>query len=475
MDSYNLKNILITSKKMISTKDFQQSLFSVLAMMFSGASILIIFKLLISSLGLESLGIFSLALSLAVMIKLLDITGSSYCARFIAEENSEAAGARNRKAIIIDTAILITICFYFVIGSISIIFIPTLINIFYTGVLAEQLEQLVPFMIVLLSMNALMETHYSSLDGLHKTVARSVISILGNLVCIVLAIWLMPKFGIVGAVFAQIAQALVSILLCRIVLVRAISDLGFFPWHFSFFDFKELLKFGSSIHVGTLSGFGFDPLMKISVVHFGGPILLAYYDLSLKTVGMVRSAFGAAFIPIYNNFSAFKISDLDINYDYFENISRLNSFLVGLAFSGLVIITPLISLIFLENLDFIFIPLACCIAIGYAGNALCIPMYLYAQSKKRLFWNNCGQLTIACTSLLICFLISLYDTTLVVYAIPIGLLLGSLVSYFGNRKDFVNEYIRAKEFHLDETRFVRAILSVVLTAVIIMGIKFFLV
>ena len=62
-----------------------------------------------------------------------------------------------------------------------------------------------------------------------------------------------------------------------------------------------------------------------------------------------------------------------------------------------------------------------------------------------------------------------------VYAIPIGLLLGSLVSYFGNRKDFVNEYIRAKEFHLDETRFVRAILSVVLTAVIIMGIKFFLV
>ena len=212
---------------------------------------------------------------------------------------------------------MITICFYFVIGSISVIFIPTLINIFYTGVLAEQLEQLVPYMIVLLSMNALMETHYSSLDGLHKTVARSVISILGNLVCIVLAIWLMPKFGIVGAIFSQISQALVSILLCRVVLVRAISDLGFFPWHFSFFDFKELLKFGSSIHVGTLSGFGFDPLLKISIVHFGGSMLLAYYDLSLKTVGMARSAFGAAFIPIYNNFSAFKISDLDINYNYF--------------------------------------------------------------------------------------------------------------------------------------------------------------
>jgi O-antigen/teichoic acid export membrane protein len=361
------------------------------------------------------------------------------------------------------------------VGLISIIFASTLLNIFYSGVLAEQLERLVPFMIVLLSMNALMETHYASLDGLHKTVARSVISIVGNLACIVLAFLLIPKFGIVGAAFAQISQALVSILLCRIVLIRAISYLGFFPRHFSFFSFKELLKFGSSIHVGNLSGFGFDPLMKISVVHFGGPILLAYYDLSLKTIAIARSAFGAAFIPIYNNFSAFKFNDLDINYDYFENISRLNSFLVGLAFSSLVIITPLISLVFLENLDLNFIFLACSIAIGYAGNALIIPMYMYAQSKKKLFWNNCGQLTIACTSLLICFLISFYDNTLVVYAIPIGLLLGSYVSYLGNRKDFVDEYIRLKDFHLNEARFVRAILSVVLTAVIILGINFYLV
>tara|TARA_B110000211_G_scaffold148527_2_gene169146 strand:+ start:1963 stop:3345 length:1383 start_codon:yes stop_codon:yes gene_type:complete len=460
---------------MISTKDFQQSSFSVIAMLSSGASILIIYKLVVSSLGLESLGIFSLALSLAVMIKLLDITGSSYCARFIAEENSEAAETICRKAIIIDTAMLITICFYFVVGSISIIFAPTLLHIFYAGVLAEQLERLVPLMIVLLSMNALMETHYASLDGLHKTVTRSVVSIVGNLVCIVLAIWLVPKFGIVGAVFAQISQALVSILLCRVVLVRAISDLGFFPWHFSLFDFNALLKFGSSIHVSTLSGFGFDPLMKILVVHFGGPILLAYYDLSLKTVGLARSAFSAAFIPIYNNFSAFKASDLDINYRYFENISRLNSFLVGLAFSSLAIITPLISLVFLESLDFTFISLACGILIGYAGNALCMPMYLYAQSKKRLFWNNCGQLTIACVSLLVCFLIGLYDRDSVVYSIPIGLLIGSFFGYLGNRKDFVNEYIRVKEFHLNETRFIRAILSVVLTAVIILGINFSLV
>ena len=116
---------------MILTKGFQQSSFSILAMLITGLSILIIYKLIINNVGLESLGLLSLALSLSVIMKMLDITGASYCARFIAEVNSETGDTVNRKAKIIDTATWVTVVFYLVICFIRISFSPLIINIFY--------------------------------------------------------------------------------------------------------------------------------------------------------------------------------------------------------------------------------------------------------------------------------------------------------------------------------------------------------
>jgi len=206
-----------------------------------------------------------------------------------------------------------------------------------------------------------------------------------------------------------------------------------------------------------LSGFGFDPLIKILVVNYGGTILLAYYDLSLKTVGLARSAFGAAFIPIYNNFAAFKSKDISLNFKYFENITRLNSLLVGLFFSLLAFITPLVSIIFLEKIDISFITISLGVLIGYVGNAIFIPMYMYAQSQKRLFWNNIGQLTIALVTLLVCFLIGLHNKSLVVYSIPFGLLFGSFICYFGNRREFIKEYSILEKINLSEKSYLKTI------------------
>ena len=459
---------------MILTKGFQQSSFSILAMLITGLSILIIYKLIINNVGLESLGLLSLALSLSVIMKMLDITGASYCARFIAEVNSETGDTVNRKAKIIDTATWVTVVFYLVIGFISITISPLLINIFYKGELAEQLVGLMPFVILLLSMNSLMETQKGSLDGLHLTVTRSIIGIVGSMLCIALAVWLIPIFGVLGAVISQCFQAGFLILSCRIVLVMNISDLSIYPRHFSSVDFRGLLRFGSTMHVNTLSGFGFDPLVKIIIAQFGGPILLAYYDLSLKTVAMVRSAFGAAFIPIYNNFAAFKPRNIEANYMYFDKIVSLNSFLVGVCFSVVALLTPAISIIFLDKIDIIFINIAFSILAAYAVNALVLPLFMYAQACKRLFWNNASALTIAGVALPICALLGSYKPMLAVYGFPFGLILGSYVGYLGNRKDFIKEYNGLKEFNLNEARFIRAILAVILTVVTIVGLNLYL-
>lgn len=465
MKNFKFKKCLILKSRMISSKGFKQSSFSILAMLFSGISILVLTKLIISQNGLEGLGIFSLALSLTVFLKMFDITGSVYCARFIAEADLNTEDTINKKAIIIDTSMSVALIFYLVTGFVGISIAPILINIFYEIQLATKLVEIISFMILLLALNSVMETQNGSLDGLHKTVPRSIIGIMGCILCVGLAFYFVPKYGVLGAVFSQIAQACFSILACRIFLSMNVDDIRIFPKHFSFIDFKAMFKFGRTIHISTLSGFGFDPLIKILIVNYGGPILLAYYDLSLKTVGLARSAFGAAFIPIYNNFSAFKSNNIAQNYKYFDEIVVLNSFQVALMFSLLSFFTPLVSIIFLEKIDLHFLSISLGVLIGYVGNTLFIPMYMYAQSKKRLFWNNIGQLTIAFVTIIICIIIGFYEKTLVVYSIPFGLLAGSTVSYLGNRRNFVKEYSILENINLNEKRYVWSMMIPVISSI----------
>lgn len=473
MKSY-LTYYLEIGRKMILTKDFQQSSLSILAMLSTGMSILIIYKLIINNTGLESIGLLSLALSLSVLMRMLDITGASYCARFIAEVDSETEDIVNRKARIIDTATWVAVIFYSVLGFISINISPILLNNFYEEELAEQLVSLVPFVLLLLCINGVMETQNGSLDGLHLTIIRSIINIVGSVLCIALAVWLIPIFGVLGAVISQCFQACFSILLCRIVLAMNINDLRIYPRYFSSVSFRALLRFGSTMHVNTLSGFAFDPAIKILIAQFGGSILLAYYDLSLKTVALVRSAFGAAFIPIYNNFASFKSGNIKANYIYFDKIVSLNSFLVGVCFSVAAFLTPVISIIFLDEIDITFINIAFGILVAYALNALSLPLMMYAQSCKRLFWNNASVLTIASLALSMSALLGLYKPMLAAYGFPFGMILGTCVGYIGNRKEFIKEYNELEELNLNEARNIRSILAVIITVVTILGFNLYL-
>ena len=90
---------------------------------------------------------------------------------------------------------------------------------------------------------------------------------------------------------------------------------------------------------------------------------------------------------------------------------------------------------------------------------------MYAQSKKRLFWNNIGQLTIAFVTIIICIIIGFYEKTLVVYSIPFGLLAGSIVSYFGNRRNFVKEYSILENINLNEKRYVWSMMIPVISSI----------
>jgi len=133
------------------------------------------------------------------------------------------------------------------------------------------------------------------------------------------------------------------------------------------------------------------------------------------------------------------------------------------------------SVFFLEKIDMTFISITFGMLVAYAGNSLIIPIYTYSQAHKRLFWNNTGQVLIACISLFMCVLLGSYDEMLAVYAVPFGLLLGSYVSYLGNRRELLKEYLVLGEVNLNEVRFLRAMLVVILSVVITLALSHYFV
>jgi O-antigen/teichoic acid export membrane protein len=393
----------------------------------------IAYRILIDSVGLERMGLFSLMMAAVSVARLADVTGAGMLAKFVAE-----ARASDRDAgIYVHTVILFTIALYAVIAAIVYVFADKIILMVIDPEWLQEATSIAPIVI----MGGLLFTPVggalsSAIDGLRRADIRSSLIIGSYLLFLAIVILAVPIYGLYAWGIALIVQQLFIIVGAWMILQRRISGLGFLPTRWSRAVFQETMPLGLKLQINNLANTLSEPLAKFLLQRFGGLAAVAIYELATKLVFSGRGLIAQACQPVMPEFASENPGSAHFNSllkRAFKTVSRAT-----VAFFVVILLVMIPFSFFARNvIDWDLIQIILILAIGSAINLLSVPYYFAGAGSNVMLWNIGSQFVVAGSVIVIGTILgSMIGTIGVVWSIAIGLSAGSVMVILGNRHAF---------------------------------------
>jgi len=238
-------------------------------------------------LGVDQIGVWSIVLASTSVSRLADLGLSAsvvrHVARAVGEGDNELVGT-TIESTTVSLAVLMgaVLC-----GS----YFP-LRYVLEFSISSSALDlglQILPYALVSLWVSILSTVFLGGLDGHQRIDLRATVVILSVLLYLVLAVALVPRFGLMGIAYAQIAQALASASLSWLMLRRVAQALPLLPLHWKWRVLKPMIGYGLNMQIIAVMSFLFDPVTKLVMGKLGGMDSLGYYEMASKLVLQFRS------------------------------------------------------------------------------------------------------------------------------------------------------------------------------------------
>ena len=260
-----------------------------------------------------------------------------------------------------------------------------------------------------------------ALQGIHYGYLSSKLLIIGSLVQLIIVLYSVPKFGLIGLSWGIAIQYMVMTLIGWIYLVKKIGGGKSYPSYFSIKKTKFIINYGLQLQgVNVLNGF-FEPLSKIIMNNYGGLAAQGLYEIAYKTVALPRNAIMSGVLA--TNPAMTKIS-ID-NADYLKNFYLKNRNLVFKASFSLTlmisIFSPLISLIWIGEINIFLCIFLMLMSVGFFVNTYAAPAYNLGVVTKNIK-NNFF------TAIISIIILAVFGTILGYYFGGIGVAISSACS-----------------------------------------------
>lgn len=414
---------------MVKSKVHINAASSLIQVIISSIIIFISYKYLINILGVEKLGVWSLIVASVSILNIGNLGLSSTIVKYIAKYLVH--NVREKISSIIQTA-LITVLIISVL-LLGIVFI--LANILLKAIVPENqialALSLLPYSLINLGIILQAGISLSALDGAQKYYIKNMILIFSSLVFILLIFLFVPKFDLLGVVYAQIFQSVLTLSLAWLMLKKTFPYLPLFPYQWSKSTLVEIIGYGTNLQLITILQMLYEPVTKSVLTIFGGLAAVGYYEMAnrlvLKTREMILSMF-QVLIPVY-------ASQIENDYEKIKSTySKSINYLLFLAipiFALLVIATPLISVFLIGSFEeqfYIFVIILLC---SWFINIINAPAYFAFLGIGLLRWNVLSHLTVGVLNLVLCYIFGFYfggAGTVLGWALALSL--GSLIISF---------------------------------------------
>jgi len=412
----------------------RNAVFSVAEAAFTACAYFLLFRIVISKLGSEALGVWSLVSAATAMARLGDMGLTAGVNRFVA-----SAAARGRMDLArgyLDTALISVFGIYL---AISVVVYPIAfltLPAFLTGDSLQQGRSLLPYSLATLVVASASSISISAISGLQQTYKRSILSMTSTVVLMAVTYALTARLGITAFGIAQLAQAFFLLIIATFALNKQMPGANRLPaW--SLQAFREMLSYSAQVQIGSIAALVYEPLVKVVMAKYGGLGSLATYEVALRLVTMAKNLIVAANQSLVSAFANIVEIDSGKLRALYHRAFRFTLFASILTLTCVILASVGVSLIVFHKIVPLFITMVCLLGIAQCINTIVVPVYMLGLGTGNLRYNVCSHLAMTILGPALGALGgSIYRDLGVVAGISVGLVAGAAILAIGYVQHF---------------------------------------
>jgi O-antigen/teichoic acid export membrane protein len=256
----------------------------------------IVYRIVVSNVGLDGLGIWSLLMIGSTVARVGDLSGGAALARFIAplDRTSDA----DALADIVDTVILTSLAIMLLMCGALLAFVPMLLPRILPEASLPLARSPLPLVCAIIIVSGVSTVIMSGLDGFQRADQRAILMSVGAILMLAIAALLVPAMGLAGFAWAQFSSQLLVTLAGWALLRRHLPLTGWLPTRWRAAAFSKTFSFGLKLNGIMVLTLFFEPLVKLALNEAGDTTRVALYELASRIVTQVRSLVVSAASPL---------------------------------------------------------------------------------------------------------------------------------------------------------------------------------
>lgn len=369
------------------------SIMSVTQVIVTGGILLILYRFLLKTIGIEQLGIWSVVLAATSVANIANLGLSGGIVKFVAKYL--AKGEEETVVNLMQTAVISMGVF---IGLILIIIYPfanLLLSLVIPVANLRQAVSVFPYALFSFWIMIISSVFQAGLDGYQRIDVRSRIFIISALFNLILCFMLVPTYGLMGLAYANITQAIVVLIGSLIMLKQNLPLLPIVPYKWDRKLFKEIVGYGLNFQAISISQMFCDPTTKALLAKFGGLTMVGFYEMASRMVLQFRALLVSANQVLVPSIATLQ----EVNPNFVQNIYRDNYrlmlYIASPFYAVIIVMTPLISEIWIGHYEPHFVLFTILLAVNLFINTLSVPAYCSYLGIGKLKWNALGHVTTA--------------------------------------------------------------------------------
>lgn len=396
--------------------------------------VFISYKFVIHYAGLEALGLWSLLMAWASFIKLGDVGMGNATLHFVSKVDIENDWLRIQK--LIDTGFLMNMIAFLILTLIGYVSIIANIDfIIKDPNLIDQAKEILPFMLSAMFFTSMSNVVFGNLQGLYFGYISSTLTVIGNILQIILVILLVPKYGILGLVWAQLIQYALLLIVGLIIIKVKSNNKNIFPTNFSIETLKEMLNYSLKAQFANILNGLFEPLTKVLFGQYGDLKSQGIYEIAYKTVGLSRNLVVSGITATLPSMTNILLSDHKKAIDFYKLSNKKVSKTILFMMLLVSLISPIISLIWIGNFNIQYTVFVSIVAFGFLLNTLGATAYNIGLALGEMKNNIISTIIVLFTLILGSVLLGYFLNDLgIVIATMISLSIGGTLIKYKNEK-----------------------------------------
>lgn len=381
---------------------FKNIYFTVFQIIISGIILFALYKFIIIKLGVINLGIWSVVSTTITSLAILNYGFSGSLVKYISMNIND-----NKK---INSLIITTF--------LSVLFFSTILSLFgyfvFEYLLIYLIEEshnlssalkILPICLLTFWITILSSTFTAALEGLNFIHKKNILSVFSNVIVLVVALFLIPKFGLSGLAFSYLFSSIFLLVSSFIVLFTSIENFKFKDIKWDKAIYLETKSYNQNYQIISIFAVFNDPILKYFIVKFCGLEISGIFEIVNKLVLQVRGIIvnvNQALVPMFSNYSIGNENGISKLYsDSFKYV-----FLISVTFfSGIYALSPLFSYWWFGELNITFFYILILFNTCYLINTISAPAYFANLGSGNLKWNRVTQIILSLLNIFLSFII----------------------------------------------------------------------